>query len=387
MKYDLPISALLVSFGMAVLGTNTAFAQATVVRQPGPYPDSQNAWYSNVYSPYEIQTERLIVGGWGDEYDTFIRFDLGGLPKRAISAKINLWALQDPSRYTTTNMVFSRVTEPWQTRTLSLTVTPGTAPLSTLTAPSTNEYWYSIDVTSLYNEWRKGTAANPNYGVKLTPVSINNSFSFFASANHPNASIRPQLVVTYDPNAYDDRIRLKWPLGTLPQTVIGTFNTRVDATSTICPNADNYNAGTDFAAAAGSKVHAADDGMVREVTRIYDKNAQLVGFGVVLEHSALNGTPYTTVYRHVQPVGDVHDFFREDAKIPRFVPKGTVLGKVYDLGASSYFHFGVRYGAYEPAWSGLESTPGAGCIDGGINYPGFPARFFDPMDNTVVLFE
>jgi Kelch motif len=62
-----------------------------------------------------------------------------------------------------------------------------------LPAPTPGQ-WYSIDITDLYNAWQAGTY--PNYGVQLRPVSTNNTWAEFYSANYADdPALRPRLVV------------------------------------------------------------------------------------------------------------------------------------------------------------------------------------------------
>ena len=54
--------------------------------------------------------------------------------------------------------------------------------------------WYSIDITELYKAWQAGTY--PNYGVQLRPVSTDNKWAHFYSANYTaDPLLRPRLVI------------------------------------------------------------------------------------------------------------------------------------------------------------------------------------------------
>lgn len=74
-------------------------AQGQVVLQPGPV-DSQDIWTTSVYSYADgtgpgtgggLNDHRLRVGGWDDEYDSLIQFNLAGLPTNATSAVLYLY--------------------------------------------------------------------------------------------------------------------------------------------------------------------------------------------------------------------------------------------------------------------------------------------------------
>lgn len=56
--------------------------------------------------------------------------------------------------------------------------------------------WYEWDVTALVQEWVDNVS--PNHGIELVYVSINaGRWSIFASKEHADSSIRPQLVIDY----------------------------------------------------------------------------------------------------------------------------------------------------------------------------------------------
>ena len=65
--------------------------------------------------------------------------------------------------------------------------------LANLAAPTVGSY-YSIDITSIYNQWQAGTL--PNYGLELRPDNNNNNFDTFSSSRDANQAHRPALVIT-----------------------------------------------------------------------------------------------------------------------------------------------------------------------------------------------
>ena len=186
-----------------------------IVLQPGP-GQGKDIWTTSVYSYAPggggpgggLDNYELIVGGWGDSYYSLLEFDLNGMPPRASSARLELFALPTTRGGTTTAMYLDRITEFWDWR------TQGTGsdrerlwwadrPAATqwlpgwLPAPTLNQ-WYSIDITNLYNAWQDGT--HPNHGVQLRPSSNDNRWNeFYGSDYLDNPSLRPRLVVTPAP--------------------------------------------------------------------------------------------------------------------------------------------------------------------------------------------
>jgi murein DD-endopeptidase MepM/ murein hydrolase activator NlpD len=155
-------------------------------------------WWSSNYSygspTHTINDDKLQVGGWGDNYYTYIRFDLSATPPNASSAQIWLYCYPK-SGASNTDMNIRRVDGPWNESGWS--AQPASTQMNTFTFQGCNQ-WNKIDVTSLYNEWKNGT--RPNYGIALTPTSTNNNFNLFYSSQYvTDQNLRPRLVVTYTP--------------------------------------------------------------------------------------------------------------------------------------------------------------------------------------------
>ena len=181
-------------------------APGPLVLQPGP-ADSQDIWTTSVFSnpPNKDGTAngvtdvRLWVGGWGDTYDAYIKFDVSILPQHATAATVWLYSGPGPHPSTRVGMYLDRVTQSWDaayaTGILRWSQKPATANLRTLSAPSGTDTWYSIDITELYNGWQGGTY--PNYGLALRPLGTSDQFNYFKSSRYTDdPMLRPKLVVT-----------------------------------------------------------------------------------------------------------------------------------------------------------------------------------------------
>jgi Peptidase family M23 len=365
----------------ALLASHIASAATTYTVRPDPYPVGQDTWLNNSGHKVAEHDGRLEVGGWGDSYSIFLRFDLSGLPRTATQAKIFLYAYphEDP-RYNPVGIVLKDVNSQWQSRELSLATYPTTVGLMSMAPPIANS-WYSINVTDLYNQWRSGNLSNLNFGIALTPVTTNATFSVFRGSGYPRDEYRPKLVITTD-EVRSERIQLKWPLSTPRTTTVNSpFGDDWTANSTKCIGISKLHSGTDFPATAlTTKIYAAEDGIIREVLA---ENTQWAG-NVVLEHNGPNGK-FTTTYWHLNAKGEALKYKNDTQKYPRFVAKGEQIGVVADLGTRTHFHFGVRVGAYERQWSGLGGIPSKSCTDAndGWDYPGFPAGFVNPLSSAV----
>ncbi len=183
-----------------------------VVVQPGP-ADGKDIWTTswNSYAPCAgagtgggADDERLRVGGWGDWYYSLLEFDLTGLPTNATSAVLYLYCFNLSGGGTP--MYLDRIIEAWDWR------VQGTGcdrqRLWWADKPSTSQWlagqlatpalgrWYGVDITELYNAWRKGTYQN--YGLQFRPVlNSDNNFDEFYSADYMGEpALRPKLVIT-----------------------------------------------------------------------------------------------------------------------------------------------------------------------------------------------
>jgi len=343
---------------------------------PAPYPVGMDTWFGSYYNKTAQHDYRLRVGGWGDWYYTLLRFDLSGLPQNATNAYIWRYTINEG---TPTDINWYRIGAQWH----SGTVTSSNFPYASLTSlfwtsAPTPGYWYITNITSEYNQWRAGTG-NLNYGLFLAPVSNNNNYSSFYSSTQ-GGGIGPWLQVTYTPQADDNKIKLRWPLGTpyASRVVTQAFGVNWAGGSECPPGVIKKHSGTDFSAPIGTAVYAAEDGVIKHV----DAHPPWA-YHIVLEHNHPQGGKYTTVYWHVTPASGITAM-----NPPIFVPKGMQIATIANLATGSHFHFGVRVGTYNNPVSGIGALPQSTCTDpDGTTYPGFPENFIDPNNINNVLFQ
>lgn len=166
--------------------------------RPGP-EDGIDMWYSSYYdygSNHFVNDHTLRVGGWGDWYDSLLKFNLGCLPKQANQVTLALMPYSSGSGSPVSVNLY-RVLGSWN----EVTGWSGALQVSyirTKSAPTPGTWW-DIDITDLYNKWQSQDYAN--YGILLESVSNNNQFNFFRSSDYAaNESERPKLIINYTPN-------------------------------------------------------------------------------------------------------------------------------------------------------------------------------------------
>ena len=120
------------------------------------------------------------------------QFDLSSIPANATvaSATLRLWVTVAESATTS----IYRVTQPWTEYDLTWANSGGVSHNTTAVAsftPSVSGRSYDVNVTSLVNQWRAGTA---NYGVILRIAGTSMEASF-KSREWGTAAERPQLIV------------------------------------------------------------------------------------------------------------------------------------------------------------------------------------------------
>lgn len=362
------LNALLLS--IFLLGANTFAADKWL--NPAPYPVGMDTWFGSVYNKTAQHDYRDRIGGWGDQYSSLLRFDLSGLPQVATSALIWRYTINEG---TPTAINWWKINEQWQSSTVGYTNFPwGTLlSLGTTSAPSPG-YWYTTNITTLYNQWRTGTTGSLNYGLLMTPVSTNNNYSSFYSSTQ-GGGYGPWIQVTYTPQSNDNVIKLKWPLSTAkPATPSsgGAFGDPWGTGITKCVGQPMTHAGVDIPNAVGNPVYAMEDGVVKEVLPA----SQTGGWAsaIVLEHNHPVSGKFTTVSWHVTELSGI---------VPgAFVPKGMQIATIANISPhGSHLHIGVRIGAYNSTYSDKGALPTGYCSE----LATFQENFINPW--TQVLFQ
>lgn len=163
--------------------------------------NGRSIWSTSVYS-YAPGSNRpgggradgeLRIGGWGDTYVALLMFDL---QDRRPVRSATLMLREAPAGGTPTPMELAAIDRPWSWRAgdrLWWRDLPPATAVARLAAP-TRSGRYTIDLTSLYNQWASG--ALPNHGLMLRPLLVANNFNVFFSTR-ASVELRPRLLLVY----------------------------------------------------------------------------------------------------------------------------------------------------------------------------------------------
>ncbi len=192
---------------------------------------SSFAWTTSVYSytPNVARSgavdEKIRLGGWGDTYQGYLKFELTGITAPVQSAKLRLFVLPDENQ--TTPFRIMRITNAWSASTaVAWASQPSMVELTQIAAPSWQS-WVEIDMTTLVNGWIRGDF--PNHGIAFLPTRTDRAFTTFASPGNADAAKRPQFVVVSSAPATTTPTNTS-PVATIPQP---NFSSRFYTTDNI----------------------------------------------------------------------------------------------------------------------------------------------------------
>jgi hypothetical protein len=181
-------------YDIAAFQINPATTE-TITFQPDPTTGKDahtNHWPANDNTNYN--TTVVQCGGWADMDTGYLEFDLTGLPEADITESASIQVYIVNSGTNTTEVTFSRVTSSWTETGITYNTRPSSTDSYSIGTP-TQGAWKTIDITTLYKNWKNGTYTN--YGVSFTPVSYgnNNRANFYSSDYTDDTSLRPKLVI------------------------------------------------------------------------------------------------------------------------------------------------------------------------------------------------
>lgn len=185
----------------------------TLTLQPANNPNEVYIFSSSPNSStsgfHQLTIAAWTVGGISNYWRAFIKFDFSAIPSNAtiLNAKLSLYATPAPSQgngvdahFGTSNACYiQRVTTNWTASGINWnnqpsTVTTNQVSIPQSTSPFQNEI--ELDVSSLVRDML--TNGNNGFGIKLQNEVIYNVRQY-ASSFENNSSIRPKLVITYQP--------------------------------------------------------------------------------------------------------------------------------------------------------------------------------------------
>ena len=365
----------------------TGASAVTVYYQPTPYPlwkmdgslmpqylnivHIHDGWMNSYYpaiKPFQ-RDDKLQVGGWGDVYNTYIQFDLTGLPSDVTQSVLWLMPFSRGDNSTPTGVDFWWPPTSWDT-----TMTWDNQPAVQYpqdyyggrAAPTVNQWW-GTDITSIYRAWKNGTWTKN--GLRLEPWLKNNNFDVFRSSryadyvNDPYADgKRPILGLTFTPT-----LELKMPLpggySWLLTNEIGGYEFKGESPWPDTAHGDGGSNGNYYSIDISWKnngstygqyntpVLAASGGKVIEVGG-GNNPGDLNGFYVVIDHDSDGQiiTGFTTRYLHLKQAAA-----RANGTllaVGNSVNQGDQIGIMGTTGkdasgnptsTAEHLHFGVRY--------------------------------------------
>lgn len=325
----------------------------TVYYQPTPYPIQNQSgthvwdgWINNSFNQTFVWDDKLQVGGWGDQYRTYLKFDLTGLPQNTTQAIFWLQSYNRGDGSTTTPFAFCKVGSSWDT-----SMTWGAQP-SMITCPgwfaaAIPGNWWGIDFTPWYNDWQNGVVANN--GIMMFPQNTGNNFDVYRSSRYSSDGQRPQLQLTFTQPAGTPNFQMPLPGGTswLVTTEVGGWDCKGSAQDLAHINSNyfsidivpaNHDANGNTVYTGNIPVIAAVGGVVTHA----GTDTPEVGNGnyVVIDHDSDGNlqTGFSTRYLHLQ-TGSLQ------VGVGSPVTQGQLLGYMGNTGTSTgvHLHFGMRY--------------------------------------------
>lgn len=186
-------SLFFVSLIFALSGS--AIADQFVI-QPGS-SDGSDTCYGTVYVASGCgDIADLFYGGFGDKYFDFIRFDVWSGPDASKVSKVTLLLHTTVTAPNDPKISVKLVAAPWSETNLSRSNRPDFVSAGVPLVPQVDGT-FSANVTQFYKRWK--TNSFPNYGLVLIPSDTNQTNGKFASSDHADPSVRPELVIDFAP--------------------------------------------------------------------------------------------------------------------------------------------------------------------------------------------
>lgn len=156
---------------------------------------SHDTCYGSVYLAGPNGSSTYIsIGGWGDWYYPYFKFDLSSIPSGATITLARLALYGNGTPTNNCNNQVKRCTSDWLESTLTRASHPTHDATTWATCPKVIGSTYTFtDITTLVQAWFNATY--PNYGLTLQPTS--NSATNGSVTSKENGSNMPYLEVTY----------------------------------------------------------------------------------------------------------------------------------------------------------------------------------------------
>lgn len=211
---DAELNNVLLRGGISEIGTTYEAINTTSTGYNGPVAvvrrglvattavnPSQDSYVdqANPATNYGTNTSLQVSGIAGNQFRSFVQFDITALPTVAEKVIIRLY---NASTQSVPAGVVYRVTSSWDQATVTWNTAPGYTENWGTVAYATGAGYKELDITTLYNAWQAGTYTN--YGIAIVDIGTLET-NTFNSTN--NASNKPEMIV-YATNATSGLIQL-----------------------------------------------------------------------------------------------------------------------------------------------------------------------------------
>jgi len=181
-------------------------AETRVILKPSQ--EGMDKWYGTYYNKQGVDNEILRVGGWGDYYNTLIRFDGATQSVPGTFKRAELWFYHFNTTRPT-DMQTWLLTTRWSEMAWDHANLKGYY-MGDYPQPATGTGWYGLDVTTSVSYWR--TYPQMNFGWFFGPRANDNRFDEFLSFDTTSGSLRPELHLVYDAPSVPSLPNFRMPL-------------------------------------------------------------------------------------------------------------------------------------------------------------------------------
>ena len=169
----------------------------TIVVQPDD-SEGKDTYYGTSFTQGGNPNGTVMrIGGWGDNYYSFIEMPLDEVPvsSKILSAELHLYA--NDNNNSNSAKVF-RITEPWTESGVTKSAHPAATSTGMDWVSVPTDDWWIADVTDVVKDWKD--EAYPNYGFKIQGRhSVNDQVKKLYSSDYmTDPTKRPKLVVTFE---------------------------------------------------------------------------------------------------------------------------------------------------------------------------------------------
>lgn len=157
-----------------------------------------DGYTSNIYTPQFQDNASVRVGGWGDWYVGFTRFDVSSLPSSVESVNLWYWVSNSGGNSTTVSMNMYGLASSFGPNQYWLNNTYVYNGSNMFVTQPQNGNWAIIDITNYYRNWK--SSVWQNNGIIFIPNGNNNQFNIMSGVDIGTPlNQKPFLWISYTP--------------------------------------------------------------------------------------------------------------------------------------------------------------------------------------------